>query len=336
MVATLRAFAGALLLGLAAAVSPSELKQWYGSPNGLGMSPPAAQKLADQTWNSLTLGDVSVAALQALKDMMAGTLGMTMEAIRAEIVPIADHHVAPGKLKQLYKALSSGYTVSGGLGYPAAEAARKAIPLAKAKFQVIELYDLFKVMYGYSGLGFTQDAARAATLQLSLAGTDALVFKDQYKKAISSGSKPQEAMAAAVKEGVNAYTTGLAQRYAKDVKAYYSSEFQDHYGAQWLGEWLSAPLELRVSTDMKEHSVAWFKTKFGSGWEAQYKTAAEAIQMRAADDGKPYNMRAFQSHYGTSAWQAVWADAPEAPCSVCAPFGARAGAATPEVTQLVV
>jgi len=296
------------------------LENWFASPAGLAMSQSDAAALASQKWQVLTQCDVTVLTLQALKNAMSDKLGLTLADVRQDILDLAEQHVVPDKLSNLFKALSSGYTLSGGLGLPKVEAQQRAIDMSKARAEVGQLYDLYKAMYGFQGLGFDQKTAQQLSIQQCSAGADAGTFKSQYQQALASGQIPQRALQFAVTASVNSNLEGVVRRYAKDAAPYTSQGFQQYYGEPgWLFEWLAAPMELRVSSDSLAHSAASYQRRFGSQWKSRYTASAEAIQMRLADDGEQYSMRDFQKYYG-DAWQTRWAKAPELPCTVCAPY----------------
>merc|ERR1712086_147775 len=104
---------------------------------------------------------------------MVGKLGMNVQMVCQCILLLAEQHVTPDKLTKFFAALSSSYTVSGGLQLPTAAAQFNSVVMSSLRAEVNQLYALYKVMYGYGGLGFTQQVAQLWSLQLCLAGADA-------------------------------------------------------------------------------------------------------------------------------------------------------------------
>mmetsp|Transcript_41713 Transcript_41713/g.104813 ORF Transcript_41713/g.104813 Transcript_41713/m.104813 type:complete len:328 (-) Transcript_41713:135-1118(-) len=303
-----------LLIG---AVQPKELEAWLVSPQGFGMSQPEAESLASQQWHTLTLCGIEVKDLQALKNVMFDTKGMGLDMVqlRKEIFPLAEQHVSPVKLGTMYTALTSSYTISGGLALPKAQAQETAITMLKSRAEPDELYALYKVMYGYSGLGFDKTTAQRTAISLAIAGADANTFKTTYQQSKNIVLAQNAAVAAEL--------SGLVRRYAKDAKPYTASEFQKYYGNDWFSEWSAGPMELHVSSDHRAHTASQFARHYGANWQTKYQASAEATQKRLASDGKVYTMLEYQSYYGNS-WQTLWSASPELPCSQCAPFVAAA------------
>lgn len=320
---TLAAVVAVLLASLQAdAVQPKELEEWFASSQGLAMTSTDAEQLASQQWQTLTQCGITVWYLQSLKDAMFNHAGMdlAMTQLRREILPMAEQHVNPDKVGRMYQALSSGYTISGGLALPKAEAQSQTLTMLKARAEPDELYALYKVMYGYSGLGFDQRKAQQTSIYLAVAGADGPQFKATYQYATDHGAKPVDAMDQAQSASVVEELSGFVRRYAKDAKPYSAHEFQQYYGhSSWLAEWMAAPMELRISSDRLAHTASQFAKYFGNKWQDTYKKSEVATQKRLAQDGKAYTMQDFQSYYGDS-WQAQWATSPELPCSQCAPF----------------
>jgi len=305
------------VLACAIAIDQKSLEDWFASADGLAMARGDARSLAQREWRTLTQCGVTITSLRNLKAVLYEHEGMDlgMADLRREILPLAEHHVSPQKLGSFYTALSSSYTLSGGLALPKVEAQRTAISLVKDRAEPDQLYDLYKVMYGYYGLGFDQKTAQTLSIQQARAGADAAQFKETYAQ--------KRDVQAAVKESINANMRGLIRRYAKDAKVYSAQGFQDYYGARWLPEWLDAPMELRVSSDGRAYTANQFAKHYGSNWYARYGLAVEATQQRLADDGKTYDVKEFKDYYGDQ-WQGRWYDAPEAPCAQCKPFASGA------------
>jgi len=141
-----------------------------------------------------------------------------LAAVRTQILPLAEQHASPEKIGQFYTALVSGYTVYGGLGLPPSAAQTYALQLVQARAEVAQLYDLYKVMYGYHGLGFSQAVAQQTALQQALVGASADQFKSTY---LSTKSLEQ-----AVQASVNSNCDGVTRRHARNGEPYTSLEFQ--------------------------------------------------------------------------------------------------------------
>jgi len=302
----------ALLLRAAQCVQPKELEHWLSSPEGLGMSATDAEKEAEERWQSLTQCGVTVKNLQALKDTMANQKHMALDVLynRHWFFKFAEHHVNPSKVTQFYDLLSSGYTLYGGLAYDKNAAQEIALEMVDKSADPDVLYALYRVMYGYDGLGFSQDSARHWSIQLAEAGANATAYKEAYQT--SAAESPHLAVAA--------YLSGLERRYAKDGKAYIAEEFYSFYTAgTWMDEWISAPLEKRLSADRRAYTANQFSRHWPSAWVDKFKGSKEVTQVRLANDGKAYTIAEFRDYYADK-WQRSWADAPELACKECAPY----------------
>lgn len=234
-----------------------------------------------------------------------------MADVQKNIFVLAQQHVSSDKLYNLYFYLSSNYAIRGGLSLSKEESRTKAISMVLKGAEPDQLKDLYRVMYGYDGLGFDQKTAQTQAIQEALAGTDAATFQETYKKT--------RELQKSILMGVSANLQSLVKRYARDGKSYTAEEFQKYYPSSWLAEWINAPLEKKVSTDKKAYTASSFSRHFGSGWAAKYRTSDEATQIRLASNGKSYTMPEFQSYYKDT-WQAEWNNAPELPCAECAPY----------------
>lgn len=315
----------AAIAGLAAGVQPKELQDWFASADGLAMTPSDAQALASQSWQTLTLCGVAVKDLQALRKVMGSSgLDLDISRLRQEILLLAEQHVNPDKLGTFYTALTSSYTLYGGLALSKSEGQQRALNLIKARGDPDQLYALYKVMYGYSGLGIDQQTAQQLSIQLTFAGADADTFKSTYQANKDRGASPAVCAQNASTAAINANLEGLVRRYSRDAVPYTGPEFQQFFGATWLTEWLNAPQEMRISDDKRAYTAAQFKRHIGSSWSAKYRTATEAIQERQADDGKTYSIDQYKQYYGVNNWQPLWARSPELPCSTCSPYVAQA------------
>ncbi|CAE7243093.1 rps1 [Symbiodinium pilosum] len=279
-----------------------------------------AAAAAKQHWNALAQCGVEIRNLQSLKDTLSdrNSIDLPLPDIRAQIVLLAEQHVAPEKLQQLYLALSSGYTLSGGLALPKDQAQTMMHLLALKRAEPDQLKALYQVMYGYSGLGFAKSLAQTTSIQLAQAGADSAHFKETY---IASAPRGQAtAIAEASKAAVTNDLSGMVRRYALDAKPYTAGEFLQHYGeGAWLNQWLDSPLEKRLSNDRRAYTANQFSRHFPSTWIAMYKGSQEATQIRLAEDGKPYTMAEYQQYYGDQ-WHDKWSVAPELSCKECAPY----------------
>jgi hypothetical protein len=251
--------------------------------------------------------------LQALKDVLSDPkkLGLDTGAVQKNIFVLAEQHVSPDRLYTLFFYLSSNYALRGGLSLSIAESQEKSLKMIVERADPDNLKDLYRVMYGYDGLKFDQKTAQTQAIQETLAGTDDATFKETYTKTHD--------LQKSIDMGVPAYLQGLVRRHAKDGKPYTAEEFQKYYSSNWLSEWLDGPLEKKVSTDKKAYTAGAFSRHFGGNWAPEYRTSAEATQVRQAGDGKPYTIAEFESYYGKT-WQTEWKLAPELPCQECTPY----------------
>ncbi|CAE7518308.1 rps1 [Symbiodinium natans] len=309
-----------VLLVPAWALQPKELEDWFASPSGLAMTTSDAAAAANQHWNALAQCGVEIRNLQALKDTLSdrNSIDLPLPDIRSQIIQLAEQHIASEKLQQLYRVLSSGYTLSGGLALPKDEAQTMMHLLALKKAEPEQLKALYQVMYGYSGLGFAKSVAQTTSIQLAQAGADASQFKATYLATVQKGQAA--AITEASKAAVAHDLAGLVRRYALDAKPYTASEFLQHYGeGGWLDQWLDSPLEKRVSNDRQAYTANQFSRHFPGSWEAMYKQSPEATQLRLAQDGKTYSMLEYQQYYGDQ-WHDQWSVSPELSCKECAPY----------------
>eukprot|EP00930_Biecheleria_cincta_P042381 TRINITY_DN29158_c0_g1_i1.p1 TRINITY_DN29158_c0_g1~~TRINITY_DN29158_c0_g1_i1.p1 ORF type:complete len:348 (+),score=78.54 TRINITY_DN29158_c0_g1_i1:58-1101(+) len=315
-----RMFWRILAIQLVAALQPKELEQWLTSPTGLALSQADAEKVVHASVSALSQCGVGISQLQALKNVMYDHNGMDLDlpTLQLRVLPFAEHHVSPDKVQQLYQALSTGYTISGGLGLPKQQAQTMTLDLAWKRAEPDQLKMLYKVMYGYHGLGFDQKLAQQTAIELATAGSDANAYKAAYSQALSHGSSPADAREAAARAAVAADLDGLVRRYAKDAQPYTAEQFMQYYHANWLSEWTSGPLEKHVSLDGRAYSANQF-SRHWSNWHDKYQSSPEAVQLRLAQDGKPYTMKEFQQYYSNT-WQEFWAQAPELACKQCAPY----------------
>eukprot|EP00438_Fugacium_kawagutii_P010890 Skav231398 [mRNA] locus=scaffold1456:144622:145494:- [translate_table: standard] len=283
------------------------------------MSSSEAADEASRSWNALAKCGVEVSTLQALKDVLydSATIDLTIPEIRSQILQLAEQHIKPDKLKQLWLALSGGYTLSGGLQLPKAEAKTMTHVLALKRAEPDDLKALYKVMYGYYGLGFDRALAQTQSIQLAEAGADADAFKSTYTATVSKGQ--QAALIEATKASVAKNLQGLVRRYALDGKAYTASEFQQYYGEGWLSAWTDSPMEKRLSTDRKAYTADQFSRHFGRSWASLYQSRPEATQLRLAEDGQVYRMVEYQKYYGDQ-WHDKWSVSPELACKECSPY----------------
>mmetsp|Transcript_66788 Transcript_66788/g.169325 ORF Transcript_66788/g.169325 Transcript_66788/m.169325 type:complete len:336 (+) Transcript_66788:56-1063(+) len=306
---------------LTSAVTPQQLANWFSSSGGLAMDGREASNLASLVASPLTQCGVTVSTLQVLKDVLYdhSTIDLGMADLRKNIIPLAEHHVSPDKLKQLYNVLSSGYSISGGLGLPKDRAQKAMLEFALNLGEPDQLKALYQVMYGYSGLGFSQAQAQETAIALTAYGADDAQFKESYRAALGKGATSVRALQDATEASVKANMQGLVRRYAKDATAYTAEEFEKYYPTGWLKEWDTAPQEKRLASDKKAYTASQFSRHFGSAWAAKYRTSQEATQRRLAEDGKTYSVKDFQGYYHDQ-WQSKWSNAPELACAECAPY----------------
>jgi len=301
------------------ALQPKELEDWFASANGLAMSSSEAAREASRSWNSLAKCGVEISTLQALKDVLhdAGSIDLSLEEIRSQILELAEQHIKPDKLKQLWSALSGVYTFTGGLQLPKAEAQAMTHLLALKRAEPEDLKALYKVMYGYYGLGFDRALAQSQSIQLAEAGADAAAYKDTYSATLQKGQ--QAALIEASKASVAKNLDGLVRRYALDGKVYTAAEFQQYYASNWLTAWIDSPMEKRLSTDRRAYTADQFSRHFGGSWASLYQQRPEATQLRLAEDDHVYNMAEYQKYYGDQ-WHEKWSASPELACQECSPY----------------
>jgi len=216
-------------------VQPRELEDWLASSDrGLAMSREEARSVASVQWSTLTQCGITIQTLQALKDVMYDHTGMDlgMSDLRQKLFPVAEQHISPGKLTQLYQALSSSYTFSGGLGLAKAEAQSMTTDLALRRAEPDQLKALYQVMYGWNGLGFTQKDAQQTSIEQAVAGSNASQFYITYSAAVAAGAPSQYALTQSSIAAVKANLGGLERRYAKNAQPYTSTEFKQYYGDQ--------------------------------------------------------------------------------------------------------
>lgn len=311
-----------LALSGAWALQREDLENWMLSPYGLAMSGVEANRESHQRWNALDKCGVEISTLDALKNVLYDreTLDLTLPEIRSQIFELAEQHIKPDKLKQLWLALSTGYTLSGGLQLPKAEAKTMTRVLALKHAEPDNLKALYQVMYGYYGLGFDRALAQSESIQLAEAGADADAFKSTYTATVSKGQ--QTALIEASKASVAKNLQGLVRRYALDGKAYTASEFQQYYGEGWLSAWTDSPMEKRLSTDRKAYTADQFSRHFGRSWASLYQSRPEATQLRLAEDGQVYRMVEYEKYYGDQ-WHDKWSVSPELACKECSPYAIK-------------
>eukprot|EP00440_Ansanella_granifera_P045773 gb/GFBE01049584.1/.p1 GENE.gb/GFBE01049584.1/~~gb/GFBE01049584.1/.p1 ORF type:complete len:335 (+),score=66.44 gb/GFBE01049584.1/:1-1005(+) len=314
-----------LLLGaltqFSVALQPKELEDWLASSEGLAMSRDEAAASTSQYWNSLAMCGVEIKQLQSLKDVLYDHSGIDlgMSELRSKLMTVAEQHVSPAKLAQLYQVLSTGYTLYGGLALPKPQAQSLTIELAIRRAEPDQLKALYQVMYGYSGLGFPQKQAQQSSIELAVAGADAAQFKATYSARVAQRATADMAFEDASFAAVSQNLQGLQRRYAADGALYTAPHFRDYYGqGAWLTPWGSSPLEKRMSSDRRAYTASQFSRHFRS-WQSVWEASQEATQVRLAEDGKPYTMLEYQQYYG-SRWQEKWYMAPELACKECAPY----------------
>jgi len=302
----------------ACAIDANQLQGWASSIDGLSLTQADATALAAKEAPILTSSGIDLPILQAMKAALV-SIHLDMAGIRQNIMLLVEQHMDPVTITELFSALSSSYTFSGGLGLPQDVAQSNALHMAKIRPDVDQLCAVFKGMYGYFGLGFDVNTAQQIALQQGNAGADADTFSTAYKAAKSSGKSLADCLRMAIDSSVKAFLLGLPQRYCKDGTLADAAEFQRRFGTAWLPEWLLAPLEQRVSEDHHQLTAHQYLERFGGLWEFKFRGSAIATQQRMDVNGTTASMMDFQKQYGGD-WQTNWAQAPEFPCVECGPF----------------
>lgn len=313
-----------LAIQLVAALKPRALEHWLTSSAGLSMTKEDAETAVYDHVNALSQCGVDIHQLQALKNVTTEHNGIDLDlaTLQLRLFHLAEQHVAPDRLRQLYEALYNGYAKSGGLGLPHQEAQRLTLDLALKQAEPDQLKELHDVMYGFSGSGFNTEQAQQTAIELAIAGASAAAYKDAYAEAFERSSEPNisQARADAAIAAVTADLDGRVRRYGKAARPYTAQEFMAYYPASWLDEWTSAPIEKRVSSsDGRAYTAYEFSKLKGSNWQDEYQQSAEAVQLRLTSDGKNHTMQDFLRDRGYI-WQKFWAMAAELPCEQCNPY----------------
>jgi len=303
----------------ALAIDANQLREWASSADGLSLTGADAAALAAKEAPVLTSAGVGVQTLQAMKAAMVVGMQLDIAGIRQNIFLLVEQHIDAVAMTKLYSALSSGYTINGGLGLPQDVAQAEAMSMSVVRPDIDELKANYRVMYGYFGLGFDQNTAQQIALQQGHAGADANTFNTAYTGAKSSGKSPAECLRTAIDSSVSAYLLGLPQRYCKDRTLANAAEFMRRFGTAWEPEWLSAPLEQRITEDKHQLTANQYVERFGGLWEFKFRGSVTATQVRMDANGTASSMADFQKQY-SAGWQTKWADAPEFPCQECDPF----------------
>jgi len=297
-----RALAFVPLLALAGAVTPDELESYLYSPSGLDMSRTDAHNLAWKEASILTQCDVTISDLTALRTVLysPSTLDFSKPELQNKLLLLAEQHVSPDELKSMYQLLYS----TSSLDVSRSVAKENTLALVKQFAEESQIKDLYTVLKQL----VSKADAQKWTLILAQDGCDATALKNSY-----AASKD---WTSASKSCVRANLNGEAKRYAKNGVAYSAVDFEKYYGATYLDEWRTAPVEKRVANDGKAYTASQFRTFYSSSWEQKWDAAASATQQRIAADGKTYSIAEFVAYYKDD-WQARWAEAPEVRCKEC-------------------
>lgn len=305
------------------AVTPQEYATWFASSNGLQMTSTAAQALAQSQAKTLNACGVTIDNLQDLRDVMANQgsngLGLHILNVQKDILILAEQHIQPAKLNQLYQILIGGWwKLPGGLTLPVEVAQPRAIEMARKHAEPENLKDIYAVLFGYSGgILLPQNQAQQLAMEAAVAGADAPTFQSIYAAQIKAGATQDDALKAAENASIANYLRSLVQRYAKDGKLYTVQDFQKYYSDQWLSEWTAAPMEKRVHRDGKAYRATEYAEYFGANWITEWAKDKEATQVRIdPNDGNQYTMVEFEQYYKNN-WQTQWAAAAEIACKEC-------------------
>lgn len=288
----------------AMAMTPQELESFLYSPNGLDMAKQESQRVAQEQAPILTQSMVTIDDLKSLMGVLysPNVLDFSKSELRAQLLPLAEQHLDPTELKPMHDVL---YGASS-LDLDKSTARSRTIAMVKYDADPTQLKDLFQTLR--NKLSLTKAFAQAKSLELGAAGCDPVALEKSYLASKDLASASDSAM--------RANLNGEMRRYCKDGKAYTVAETQSYYGAQWMTEWLAAPLEKRVAEDSKEYTAREFRAHYSSVWEQKWHAAQTSTQMRLADNGKPYTMNEFVEYYKDN-WQQKWSQAPVLPCKEC-------------------
>lgn len=277
-----------------------------------------AQALAQKEAYNLGEGGVTIANLQALKDAMynsgASGLGLQIVDVRKNIILLAEQHIEPAKLNQMYQLLIGGWwKLPGGLTLPVSVAQPRAVEMARKHAEPQDLRDIYAVLFGYAGgILLPQTQAQQVALETATAGADAPTFQATYAAQTKKGATQDAALKTAKEESIKANLHSLVRRYAKDTNLYTAEEFQKYYGDQWLNEWMVAPFEKRVHREGCYRASEYFEY-FGADWFKSWANDSVATQVRIASDGYKYTIAQFYGYYKND-WQTQWAAAAEVAC----------------------
>jgi len=184
------------LLAASAPVTPQAYATWFSSSKGLQMTSSAASWLAKNQATTLNACGVTIDTLQALRDVMfnggSNGLGLHIDDVQKDILILAEQHIEPDKLNQLYQILIGGWwKLPGGLTLPVKEAQPRVIELARKRFEPQNLKDIYGVLFGYSGgILLPQTQAQQLAMEAAVAGVDAPTFQSTYATQKKSRSHP--------------------------------------------------------------------------------------------------------------------------------------------------
>eukprot|EP00746_Dinoflagellata_sp_MGD_P070191 gnl/MRDRNA2_/MRDRNA2_28724_c0_seq1.p1 gnl/MRDRNA2_/MRDRNA2_28724_c0~~gnl/MRDRNA2_/MRDRNA2_28724_c0_seq1.p1 ORF type:complete len:337 (-),score=77.67 gnl/MRDRNA2_/MRDRNA2_28724_c0_seq1:73-1083(-) len=311
------------LLVVSAQVTPQDYAAWFSSSQGLQMTNTAASWLAQNQAATLNACGVTIDALQALRNVLfnggSNGLGLRIDDVQKDILILAEQHVEPTALNQIYQILIGGWwRLPGGLTLPVELAQPRAIEMAKKHVEPQNLKDIYAVLFGYSGgILLPQTRAQQVAMEAATAGVDVPTFQSAYTAQTKAGASQDDALKAAEKASVAANLHSLVRRYAKDGNLYTADEYQKYYYDNWLFEWMVAPEEKRVHYDGKAYRASEYEIYFGTNWFVEWAKDKEATQVRHDfSDGHEYTMIQFQQFYKND-WQIQWAASAEVACKEC-------------------
>ncbi|CAE7225779.1 cbh [Symbiodinium natans] len=293
-------------------IGQDALAQWLYSSQGMDLSRSDADWMAQKGGAILNDCGVTLEDLKKLKGALYySDLGFSKQMVKDKLFELAEQHIDPDILKQMFSALY--YSSSGVDLLPKSVAQSRAVELTLGYAEPEQVKSLFSTLYSSSGVNLGKREALEKMLELARAGCDPIALKNAYARAYGSqADRLKTASESAVIENLNY----KAKRYAKDGVAYTAQDFQQYYHEYFLSEWSVAPAEKRVAPDRKAYSASQFRMFFQSNWERYWDAAPVATQIRLAKDGRRYTIPEYQSYY-KDAWQSEWAASPELICQEC-------------------
>jgi len=301
----------ATLLQLASCIGQPELQQWLYSKDGLDLSKPDSESVADKEAPILTACGVSLDDLKQLRSVLYSTsfLDFSKQEMKDQLLDLSKQHIDPEILKHMYTNLYDRSSVD----LPKSVAKSSSLELMKAYAQPDQVKELYAVLYSSTPVNLPKKDAQVKAVELAKAGADPIALKNSYAGA--RGTQDQR-LETASDSAVRANLNYQEKRYAKDGKAYNADGFQKYYGYNYLKEWTDAPADKRIAPDSKAYTASQFRMFFQDSWESKWEAAPKATQIRLAKDGHHYTIPEFQSYYKDT-WQSEWEEAPELICKEC-------------------